>query len=115
MKFVASKENVKVTKEAFESLTYLAQGDLRRAINGLQMAAAAKTEVTPDVVYQAVAAARPEEVKDALESALAGNFSTAREKLDTLQITYGLAGEDVLRQMHRTVRDLEIPDNIKKY
>ena len=56
---------------------------------------------------------RPEEVKDALESALAGNFSTAREKLDTLQITYGLAGEDVLRQMHRTVRDLEIPDNIK--
>ena len=52
------------------------------------MAAAAKTEVTPDVVYQAVAAARPEEVKDALESALAGNFSTAREKLDTLQITY---------------------------
>ena len=42
LKFVASKENVKVTKEAFESLTYLAQGDLRRAINGLQMAAAAK-------------------------------------------------------------------------
>jgi len=30
-----------------------------------------------------------------------------------LQITYGLAGEDVLRQMHRSVRDLEIPDNIK--
>ena len=41
--------------KTFESLTYLAQGDLRRAINGLQMAAA-KTEVTPDVVYQAVAA-----------------------------------------------------------
>ena len=113
LKFVAVKEELKVDKEAYESLTYLAQGDLRRAINGLQMAAAANVDITPDVVYQAVAAARPEEVKEALEMALNNNFAGARERLDTLQITYGLAGEDVLRQMHRTVRDLKIPDSIK--
>ena len=113
LKFVAANQKLTVSKEAYESLTYLAQGDLRRAINGLQMAAAAKTDITPDVVYQAVAAARPEEVKEALQMSLEGNFSGARERLDTLQITYGLAGEDVLRQMHRSVRDLEIPDNIK--
>ena len=113
LKFVSVKEELKVDKEAYESLTYLAQGDLRRAINGLQMAAAAKMDITPDVVYQAVAAARPEEVREALEMALDNNFAGARERLDTLQITYGLAGEDVLRQMHRSVRDLEIPDIIK--
>ena len=113
LKFVAGKEKLTVTKEGYESLTYLAQGDLRRAINGLQMAAAAKEDITADVVYQAVAAARPEEVKEALQMSLNGDFSGARERLDTLQITYGLAGEDVLRQMHRSVRDLEIPDNIK--
>ena len=113
LKFVAVKEELNVDKEAYESLTYLAQGDLRRAINGLQMAAAANVDITPDVVYQSVAAARPEEVKEALEMALNNNFAGARERLDTLQITYGLAGEDVLRQMHRTVRDLEISDTIK--
>ena len=113
LKFVAVKEELNIDKEAYESLTYLAQGDLRRAINGLQMAAAAKVDITPDVVYQAVAAARPEEVKEALEMSLNNNFAGARERLDTLQITYGLAGEDVLRQMHRTVRDLEVPDTIK--
>jgi len=113
LKFVAVKEELNVDKEAYESLTYLAQGDLRRAINGLQMAAAANVDITTDVVYQAVAAARPEEVKEALEMALNNNFAGARERLDTLQITYGLAGEDVLRQMHRTVRDLEISDTIK--
>jgi replication factor C small subunit len=113
LKFVAAKEELNIDKEAYDSLTYLAQGDLRRAINGLQMAAAANVDITPDVVYQAVAAARPEEVKEALEMALNNNFAGARERLDTLQITYGLAGEDVLRQMHRTVRDLEIPDSIK--
>ena len=113
LKFVAVKEELNIDKEAYESLTYLAQGDLRRAINGLQMAAAAKVDITPDVVYQAVAAARPEEVKDALEMSLNNNFAGARERLDTLQITYGLAGEDVLRQMHRTVRDLEVPDTVK--
>ena len=113
LKFVAVKEELNIDKEAYESLTYLAQGDLRRAINGLQMAAAAKTDITPDVVYQAVAAARPEEVKEALEMSLNNNFAGARERLDTLQITYGLAGEDVLRQMHRSVRDIEVPDTIK--
>ena len=113
LKFVAVKEELNIDKEAYESLTYLAQGDLRRAINGLQMAAAANTDITSDVVYQAVAAARPEEVKEALEMSLNNNFAGARERLDTLQITYGLAGEDVLRQMHRSVRDLEIPDSIK--
>ena len=113
LKFVSVKEELKVDKEAYESLTYLAQGDLRRAINGLQMAAAANVDITADVVYQAVAAARPEEVREALEMALDNNFGGARERLDTLQITYGLAGEDVLRQMHRSVRDLEIPDIIK--
>ena len=113
LKFVAVKEELKVDKEAYESLTYLAQGDLRRAINGLQMASAANLDITADVVYQAVAAARPEEVREALEMALDNNFAGARERLDTLQITYGLAGEDILRQMHRSVRDLEIPDIIK--
>ena len=113
LKFVASKEGLKITSEGYQAITYLAQGDLRRAINGLQMAAAAKKEITPDVVYQAVAAARPYEVKEALELALDGNYSGARERLDTLQITYGLAGEDVIRQMHRSVRDLEISDIVK--
>ena len=113
LKFVAVKEELNIDKEAYESLSYLAQGDLRRAINGLQMAAAANVDITQDVVYQAVAAARPEEVKEALEMSLNNNFAGARERLDTLQITYGLAGEDVLRQMHRTVRDLEVPDTIK--
>jgi len=113
LKFVAVKEELNIDKEAYESLTYLAQGDLRRAINGLQMAAAANVDITSDVVYQAVAAARPEEVKEALEMSLNNNFAGARERLDTLQITYGLAGEDVLRQMHRSVRDLEVPDTIK--
>lgn len=113
LKFVGVKEELNIDKEAYESLTYLAQGDLRRAINGLQMAAAANVDITPDVVYQAVAAARPEEVKEALEMSLNNNFAGARERLDTLQITYGLAGEDVIRQMHRTVRDLEVPDTIK--
>ena len=103
LKFVAVKEELNIDKEAYESLTYLAQGDLRRAINGLQMAAAAKVDITPDVVYQAVAAARPEEVKEALEMSLNNNFAGARERLDTLQITYGLAGEDAVSYTHLTL------------
>jgi replication factor C small subunit len=114
LKFIAGREKLKVDDEAYEALAYLAQGDLRRAINSLQMAAAADSEtITAEVVYQAVSAARPGEVREALELALQGNFGGARERLDALIITYGLAGEDILRQMHRTVRELEIPDEAK--
>ena len=114
LKFIAGREKLKIDDEAYEALAYLAQGDLRRAINSLQMAAAADNEtITAEVVYQAVSAARPGEVREALELALQGNFGGARERLDALIITYGLAGEDILRQMHRTVRELEIPDEAK--
>lgn len=113
LKFVARREKLEVRSEAYEALGYLAEGDLRRAINSLQMAAAVGGEITADTIYQAVAAARPEEVREALEQALEGNFAGARDRLDRLQVEHGLAGEDILRQMHRAVREINVPDEMK--
>ena len=42
-----------------------------------------------------------------------GKFSESRTKLDQLMITYGLSGEDVIKQIYREVIGLDVPDSIK--
>ncbi len=107
---VAKAEGLKVTPEAMKALVYVAGGDMRKAVNALQVAASVSTSVDEDVLYKTASTARPEEVKKLIELALSGDFLRAREALDNLLIEYGLAGEDILRQIHRTVFEVSLPD-----
>ena len=96
-----------------EALVYVAEGDMRRAVNALQVAASLGSTIDGDALYKVSSTIRPEEVKKLIEKALEGEFLRAREVLDRLLIEYGLSGEDVVRQLHRTVFDLNIPDESK--
>src|SRR2546428_117150 len=110
---IARAEKLKVTKEGMDALVYIAQGDLRKAVNALQVAAAVSPTIDEDALYKAASTARPELVKHLLEVSLGGDFLKARDALDTLLIEYGLSGEDVIRAVHRTVFDLSVPDAFK--
>jgi replication factor C small subunit len=107
---IAEKEGAKITEEALEALVHVAQGDMRKAVNSLQVAASLGEDITIEVVYQTTGTARPEEVKSLLEAALSGDFIEARTILDEIMITYGLSGQDIIKQIHRTFFDLSIPD-----
>ncbi len=110
---IAKAERLKITDEGMEALVYVAQGDMRRAVNSLQVAASLTTTIDGDALYKAAATVRPEEIKKLIEKALSGEFLPAREALDKLLIEYGLSGEDVVRQLHRAVFDLNVPDAMK--
>ena len=110
---IAKKEGLKITNDGLEALIYVAQGDLRKAINSLQVAASVSKSIDSDAMYKAASTARPELIKKLLETSLEGDFIKARDELDELLIEYGLSGEDVIRQIHRTVFDLAIPDTYK--
>ena len=110
---IAKAEKVKVTEDGMEALVYVAQGDMRRAVNSLQVAASLSATVDGDTLYKAASTVRPEEVRKLIEKSLSGDFLQAREALDTLLIEYGLSGEDVVRQLHRAVFDLNVPDAVK--
>ncbi len=110
---VAKAEGVKVTAKAMDALVYIAGGDMRKAVNALQVAASVATEVDEDTLYKTASTARPEEVKKLIELSLGGDFLQARESLDNLLIEYGLAGEDILRQVHRTVFEMSLPDEFR--
>ncbi len=110
---VANAEKLEVKPDGLEALLYVAAGDMRRVVNTMQVASAGGRAVTAESVFTTTATARPEDVKAMLELALSGNFAGARDKLDELLISYGLSGEDIIRQIHRTVFDLTVPDKVK--
>ena len=107
---IADKEGLKITDEALDALVHVGEGDMRKAVNSLQVVAAAEREVTLEVVYQTTGNARPEEVVNMLETALKGNFVEARAILDEIMLNYGLSGEDIIHQIHKSFFDLSIPD-----
>jgi len=110
---IAKAEKLKITDDGMEALVYISEGDMRRAVNSLQVAASLSSTIDADALYKVASAIRPEEVKKIIERALAGEFLKAREVLDKLLIEYGVSGEDVVRQLHRSVFDLNVPDEIK--
>ncbi|MHC1581347.1 replication factor C small subunit [Methanopyrus sp.] len=108
---IAENEGVEVTDEALDAIVYVSEGDMRRAINILQAAAALGARVDEDTVYQIAATARPEEVRQMIHHAWNGEFERARDLLHELLSRYGMSGEDVVRQVHREVLEMdEIPE-----
>jgi replication factor C small subunit len=112
--YICQNEKVKCHERALEVIYELSEGDMRRAINILQ-AAAALGEVTEEAVYKVVGLAHPREVRDMIQLALAGNFLEARKKLRELMITYGLSGVDIIKQIHREIfsPELKLPEDVK--
>jgi len=110
---IAKAEKLKITEDGMGALVYVSEGDMRRAVNSLQVAASLSTTIDADALYKIASTIRPEEVKKLIERALAGEFLKAREVLDRLLIEYGVSGEDVVRQLHRSVFDLNVPDEVK--
>ncbi|NPA97272.1 MAG: replication factor C small subunit [Crenarchaeota archaeon] len=114
LKWICQQENVVCHDDALDVIYEIASGDMRKAINILQ-AAAALGEVTVAHVYKVVGLAHPKEVREIIQLALAGKFIEARDKLRTLMVNYGISGTDILKQMHREVfsADLKIPEEAR--
>ena len=100
---IAAAEGIEVTEAGVDALVYAADGDMRRAINSLQAAATTGDVVDEEAVYAITATARPEEIESMVTDALEGDFTKARATLDTLLTDTGMAGGDVIDQLHRSV------------
>jgi replication factor C small subunit len=107
---VAAAEGIEVTEDGVEALVYAADGDMRRAINGLQAAAVSTEAVDEAAVFAITSTARPEDIREMVTLALDGEFSAARARLDELLTEEGIAGGDIIDQLHRSVWEFEMSD-----
>ena len=107
---IVEKEKIDIDDDAVKGLVMVARGDMRRAVNSLQVAASLGRKIDLDLIYQTTGMANPEEVKKILETALTGDFIRARDMLEKTMIEFGLSGQDIIKQIHSAYFDLSLTD-----
>ncbi|ADC65501.1 Replication factor C [Ferroglobus placidus DSM 10642] len=113
LKEIAENEGLEIDDEALEVLIYISGGDFRKAINALQGAAALDKRITPEILYQITATARPEELRKIIDTALKGNYLQAKDMLENLMAEYGMSGEDVVSQLFREIMYSNLDEKLK--
>ena len=113
LNFIAKNEGLKIEEDGADAIIYVASGDMRKAVSALQVAASVSEKIDAENIYRITATAKPEDVKRMLNTAIEGDFIKARNCLDEMLINYGLSGEDIIKQIHKTIFDLSIPDEKK--
>ena len=107
---IADIEGIEVTDDGVDAIVYAANGDMRKAINALQAAAVLDDTVDESTVYTLTSTARPEVVERMMNNAIEGDFQAARGILVEMLDEHGLAGGDVIDQLHRSAWDLNLGD-----
>ncbi|MDD1705628.1 MAG: replication factor C small subunit [Methanoregulaceae archaeon] len=100
---IARKENLTVNDEAIDAISYIAQGDMRKAINALQGAAILSREITRDMIYAITSTARPDEIEELLSLSLSGDFESAGMTLSRLLHDRGIAPNELINQCYRAI------------
>jgi replication factor C small subunit len=110
IRHIAAAEDIELTEDGLDALVYAADGDMRKAINGLQAASVSGDTVDESAVYAITSTARPEEIREMVQSALDGDFTASRATLDRLLTEEGIAGGDIIDQLHRSIWEFDIDD-----
>jgi replication factor C small subunit len=116
VKKIADVEGLKIDDKALKAIVELVGGDLRKSTNVLQSAAAVAGKgknITADLIYNVAAQAKPEDLKNILDTAFKGKFLDARKELLNMMVEKGLSGEDVVKTFHSIVPELEVDDKTK--
>ena len=106
-------EGIRVSEEALDTLIEITQGDLRKVANILQSSAILGKKIDKETILNITARVKPKEVRDMIELALKGEFKKARDKLTDLLINKGLAGIDLIKEIHSMVFDLNLKEEDK--
>jgi replication factor C small subunit len=113
LKEIAAREKVKLTPEGLDAVFEVCGGDLRRAINTLQSAASLGKPIDAKVVYSITGKASPADVQKMLKVAIDGDFMEARKQLRDMIQRYGVAGSDIIRQIHTEIFRGDVPEKWK--
>lgn len=113
IKRIEKQEKLKISDGAVQAIIDITEGDLRKVSNLMQSAASLSPKIDEDVVFDAASRAKPTDVKDMMKNAFAGDFDSARKKLQDLLLKQGLSGADILGEMHKQIYNFDISEDLK--
>ena len=98
---IAAKENVTIDDPAIAAIARESEGDLRRAINLLQIASTASDNVTEDVVYEYSEIQLIARARNIVTLALDGQYEPARKEIRNLVAIDGYSPQEVCLEIER--------------
>jgi replication factor C small subunit len=102
-----------IMEEAMNAIVYIAQGDMRKAINALQGAAIMNSTIDENMVYAITSTARPDEIGDLLKCSLNGDFEGAESLLINLLHQRGIAPNELINQCYRAIIRMDMNRELK--
>jgi len=97
---IVENERIDIVEEGLDAIYQASRGDLRKATNLLQAAAATKAVIDDVSIYEVLGKVSPERVRAMIQRSLEGRFLDAREILRELLIDQGLAPDDIIRMVY---------------
>ena len=113
LRHIIEEENVKILDEGYDAIFEVSEGDLRKATNTLQAAASMGKVIDTETVYSVIGRANPADVNEMIKTAMKGDFLGARKKLREMILKYGVAGSDIIKQIHTEIFRSMLPDSWK--
>jgi replication factor C small subunit len=113
LEYIASKEKIKLHSSGAEAILYLAEGDMRAAINLLQAASSTGQQITDKIVYAISGRASPEIVKSMILDARSDKYLDALKSLRSLIYHAGVSPVDLVKQVHKEIQTLGLPNQLQ--
>lgn len=113
VKRIAESEKMDINDKTVKAVYDASEGDLRRATNILQSAAALGAKFDEEIIYSVSGVAKPEEIDSIITLAMEGNLKKAKADMIDVMLKYGLSGIDAIKLLNRQVWELDIPNQKK--
>lgn len=109
---IAECENIEYTDSGIDTLLFIADGDMRSAINNLQSTYYGHGKITKLTVYNIIDKPFPHVINDILQECLLNNIKNAIKKVYDIW-NKGYSAEDIIVMIFRCYKKLEIVDTKK--
>lgn len=113
LKYIAKQESITITPDGLTALTDVSTGDCRRAINYLQSCGTISKKIDQEIVFRVAGEVPPEKIKEILQTALEGQLKLSIKLLYDLINDYGLSGQNIIKNIHREIYNLNIKEDLK--
>ncbi|MBN2154023.1 MAG: replication factor C small subunit [Candidatus Lokiarchaeota archaeon] len=123
LEYIAGKEGTPLSGECLDALVFVGQGDMRKAINALQMATSVVEEgeqLGPEVIYELEGFADPARITEVISvvrsqpTGRAARGAAFGELLGHFKGLKGISSKNLIIQLFKAVSELGIKDAKKK-
>ncbi|MBD3188179.1 replication factor C small subunit [Candidatus Bathyarchaeota archaeon] len=113
LRHIAEREDIALEDDGIKAILYVSSGDCRKAVNVLQAVSTLSDTISEEAVYQVTGRVYPEEIRDMINLAVDGELNKSQEKLEGLLLDFGLAGSEIIKQIHSEILHMEMPEALR--